>query len=70
MNAGYTALMLLVMFFLFTTMPVMMFDVVFNVQIKVIQLIQVMQVDKCRVYCNNVGNNVLKCGYKDASYGV
>ena len=39
-------------------------------QIQVIQLIQVMQVDKCRVHCSVVGTNVLKCGYKDASYGV
>ena len=45
----------------FTTMPVMMFNVVFNVEIQVIQVIQVMQVDKCRI---------LKCGYKDAIYGV
>ena len=51
-------------------MPAMMFNVVFNVEIQVIQVIQVMQVDKCRVYCNDVGTNVLKCGYKGASYGV
>ena len=38
-------------------MPVMMFNVVFNVEIQLIQVIQVMQVDKCRVP---------KCGYKDA----
>ena len=45
-------------------------NVVFNVQIQVIQLIQVMQVDKCRVHCSVVGTNVLKCVYKDASHGV
>ena len=56
--------------FVFTTMPVVMFYVVFNVQIQVMQLIQVMQVAKCRVHCSIVGTNVLKCGYKDASYGV
>ena len=49
---------------MFTTMPVMMFNVVFNVQIQVIQLIQVMQVDKCRVHCNDVS----VCVYNDASY--
>ena len=49
--------MLLSMFFCVTTMPVMMFNVVFNVEIQLIQVIQVMQVDKCRVP---------KCGYKDA----
>ena len=38
-------------------MPVMMFIVVFNVEIQLIQVIQVMQVDKCRV---------TNCGYKDA----
>ena len=39
-------------------------------QIQLIQLVQVMQVDKCRVHCSDVGTNVLKCEYKDASYGV
>ena len=38
-------------------MPVMMSNVVFNVEIQLKQLIQVMQVDKCRFP---------KCGYKDA----
>ena len=38
-------------------MPVMMFNVVFNVEIQLIQVIQVMQVDKCRFS---------KCGCKDA----
>ena len=41
----------------FTMTPVMMFNVLFNVEIQLIQVIQVMQVDKCRVP---------KCGYKDA----
>ena len=45
-------------------MPVVMFNVVFNVQIQVIQLIQVMQVDKCRVHCNDV----CVCVDNDASY--
>ena len=35
-----------------------------NVEIQVIQLIQVMQVDKCRVHCNDVS----VCVYNDASY--
>ena len=56
--------------FVFTTMPVMRVNVGFNVQIQVIQLIQVMQVGKCRVHCSVVGTNVLKCVYKDASHGV
>ena len=56
--------------FVFTTMPVMRVNVGFNLQIQVIQLIQIMQVGKCRVHCSVVGTNVLKCGYKDASYGV
>ena len=51
-------------------MPVMRVNVGFNVQIQVIQLIQVMQVGKCRVHCSVVGTNVLKCVYKDASHGV
>ena len=38
-------------------MPVMMFDVVFNVEIQLMQVIPVMQVDKCRFP---------KCGCKDA----
>ena len=38
-------------------MPVMMFNVVFNVEIQLIQVIQVMQVDKCRFP---------KCGCRDA----
>ena len=38
-------------------MPVMMFNVVFNVEIQLIQVIQVMQVDKCRFP---------QCGSKDA----
>ena len=33
--------------FVFTTMPVMMFNVVFNVQIQVIQLIQVGKIVVC-----------------------
>ena len=32
----------------FTMMPVMMFNVLFNVEIQLIQVMQVMQVDKCR----------------------
>ena len=53
-----TELMLLSIFSrVFTMMPVMMFNVLFNVEIQLIQVIQVMQVDKCRVP---------KCGYKDA----
>ena len=56
--------------FVFTTMPVMRVNVGFNVQIQVIQLIQIMQVGKCRVHCSVVGTNVLKCVYKDASNGV
>ena len=56
--------------FVFTTMPVMRVNVGFNVQIQVIQLIQIMQVGKCRVHCSVVGTNVLKCVYKDASHGV
>ena len=56
--------------FVFTTMPVMRVNVGFNVQIQVIQLIQIMQVAKCRVHCSVVGTNVLKCVYKDASHGV
>ena len=39
-------------------------NVVCNVQIQVIQLIQVMQVDKCRIHCNDVS----VCVYNDASY--
>ena len=38
-------------------MPVMMFNVVFNVEIQLMQVIQVMQVDKCKF---------LKCGCKGA----
>ena len=38
-------------------MPVMMFDVVFNVEIQLMQVIPVMQVDKCRFP---------KCGCRDA----
>ena len=38
-------------------MPVMMFDVVFNVEIQLMQVIQVMQEDKCIFP---------KCGCKDA----
>ena len=56
--------------FVFTTMPVMRVNVGFNVQIQVIQLIQIMQVGKCRVHCSVVGTNVLKCVHKDASHGV
>ena len=56
--------------FVFTTMPVMRVNVGFNVQIQVIQLIQIMQVGKCRVHCSVVGTNVLKCVFKDASHGV
>ena len=41
----------------FTMMPVMMFDVVFNVEIQLMQVIPVMQVDKCRFP---------KCGCRDA----
>ena len=56
--------------FVYTTMPVMRVNVGVNVQIQVIQLIQIMQVGKCRVHCSVVGTNVLKCVYKDASHGV
>ena len=53
-----TELMLLSIFSrVFTMMPVMMFNVLFNVEIQLIQVIQVMQVDKCRFP---------KCGCKDA----
>ena len=38
-------------------MPVMMFDVVFNVEIQLMQVIPVIQVDKCRFP---------KCGCRDA----
>ena len=53
-----TELMLLSIFSrVFTMMPVMMFNVVFNVEIQQIQVIQLMQVDKCRFP---------KCACKDA----
>ena len=60
-----TELMLLSIFSrVFTMMPVMMFNVLFNVEIQLIQVIQVMQVDKCRIHCNDVS----VCVYNDASY--
>ena len=53
-----TELMLLSIFSrVFTMKPVMMFNVLFNVEIQLIQVIQVMQVDKSRLP---------KCGCKYA----
>ena len=56
-------------------MPVMMFNVVFNVEIQLIQVIQVMQVDKCRFpQCgSNVAMqrlNTITVTYKCASIEV